>query len=283
MNCRMLTLIMLCAGAVSVFAQESIIASESFYSDVAADADNGVYAANGAVVSKINASVEGGKIIGFDDGEWKGNSSIYKLFSAGLSSALIQGGGGSIRYEGRNNDDTTRLVRRSIGSYPPSDSYYISLLLRSEVVDTDGIFYAGFNSHDPQDNRANGIFFGFAGNGTGMDLVVRQRHRLGTGDFGLVNTVLCPAEINKTYHLLARIDVNVKGSGDQVAVWLNPASINDAPAASFSAKEVYSMAKPNSFSVMTLFADSFGKSGSRGGGVIVDELRLGTVLTDILK
>ena len=116
-----------------------------------------------------------------------------------------------------------------------------------------------------------------------MDLVVRQRHRLGAGEFGQVNTVLCPAEINKTYHLVAEVEVNVVGSGDVVNVWVNPSAVTDLPTTTFDPKDIYCMAKPNSFSVATLFAGSFGKTGSRGGGVIVDELRLGTVLADLLK
>ncbi len=278
MKYNVVTMIIVLFGATRGLSAsaDSLIASDSFYADAAANADSGVYAVNEAVTSKKNAAVKGGEISGFKNSEWKGNSSIYKPFAAGLSSALVTGAGGSIRYEGRDNDEEMRFVRRSVGDYSKSTTYFVSLLLRTEVIDADGFFYTGFNSYDPTNNNANGIFFGFCGNKESMELVVRQRQKLTAGEYGLVNTPLGVAEVNKTYHLVARIDVNAEGSGERVKVWLNPVSAEDSPVIEFDPKTVYSMAQPNSFSVMTLFAGSFGKTGSKGGGVIVDELRLGT-------
>ncbi len=274
---RMLvTVVMWAVGSAVVSA--SLIASDSFVTSGSADTNNGIYQAGLGIYSVPNKYVQGGSMVGFEASDWAGSSGILKANSTGLTSGgATYATGGSLRYDGKV-DTTTRAVRHALDAYTGSSTYYVSMLMSSEILATVGSVYGGFNSGtdayvaDP----AYGIFFGFAGNGTGMDLVIRQRESFGGGVFGLTNTVLAAASANTTYQLVAKIDVNANGSEEAVTVWLNPTSMSDTPVATFgTGAGVFSMQNDTSISVMSMSANNF------GGGVSFDEMRLGTTWADV--
>lgn len=265
-------------GAFAVSA--SVIAYDSFTTAGSADTNNGIYQASLGIYSVPNKYVKGGSIVGFGTSDWTGSSGIIKANSTGLTSAGADyASGGSIRYDGKN-DTTLRAVRRSLNTYTGSSTYYVSMLLSSEILETTGSAYAGFNSgtdaYSDVSGAGYGIFFGFAGNGTGMDLVVRQRTDFGENVFGLTNTVLASASAGITYQVVAKIDVNANGSEEAVTIWLNPTDISDTPTAIFSTGDgVYSMPNETSISVMSVSALQF------AGGVSFDEMRMGTTWGDV--
>lgn len=264
-------------GSPASFA--AIIASESYVTGPAADAANGIYEAAADIYGAANKSVKGGSIIGFGASDWVGNTGLIDANSTGLTSPGVDyAAGGSVKYAGFN-DGTTRAVRRSLDTYTGNSTYYISMLLRSDIVETGGEAYGGFNAtEDAFSNPSNayGLFFGFAGNGTGMDLVLRQRQQTAPSTFELVNTVLAAAAADTTYQLVAKIDVNAFGSEEGVTIWLNPTDESSTPVATFGAGgNVYSMPNETSISVMSVSAQTF------TGGVSFDEMRLATQWSDV--
>lgn len=267
-----ITILSICLCS-TLAASASVVAYDGYNTGVSADTANGIYQAGANIYGSVNKTVQGGSIVGFGSSDWVGSTGLIDANSTGLTAAGIDyATGGSIRYAGRN-DTTTRAVRRSLDSYTGSSTYYVSMLMSSEILETTGAAYGGFNSGtDAFISDGYGIFFGFAGNGTGMDLVVRQREALGGGDYGLVTTVLGTAAADTTYHLVAQIDVNAVGSAEDVTIWLNPTSSSDVAAASLTA---YSMPNTGSISVMSVSAKDF------NGGVSFDEMRLGTTWNDV--
>ncbi len=257
----------------------AVIAYDPFEAGATADAANGIYQAGLGIYQTANKAVKGGSIIGFGTSDWTGSSGIIKVDSAGLTSSGINYAlGGCVKYDG-NADATVRAVRRSLNNYTANNTYYVSMLLRSEILETTGAAYAGFNSGtdafvaDP----AYGIFFGFSGNGGGMDLVVRQRLQLGAGVFGLTNTVLSVAAADTTYHLVAKIDVNASGSEEAVTIWLNPTSEGSTPVSVFgTGGKAFSMNNTGAITVMSISAQAF------AGGVRFDEMRMGTTWSDVV-
>lgn len=258
----------LCSAAI---VSATVIAYDPFDTDTVADELNGIYLAGANIQG---ASVEGGSIIGFSSSSWAGNSGLFDSVATGLASDSVDyESGGAARYGG-NADGLVRAVRRSLDTYAGSDTYYISMLMRAEVVETNGAAFGGFNSGtDAFIADGYGIFFGFVGNGTGMDLVARQRENLGGGVYGLTNTVLAAAAVDTTYHMVAKIDVNANGSEEAVTIWVNPTSMLDTPIATRAA---YSMNNTTAISVMSVSAQTF------TGGVSFDEMRMATSWDDVV-
>ena len=268
----LMTLTVLSAWLCSaVMVSATVIAYDPFDTDTVADDLNGIYQAGANIQG---ASVEGGSIIGFSSSSWAGNSGLFDSVASGLTSGSTDyESGGAARYAGYD-DSSVRAVRRSLDSYTGTNTYYISMLMRSEVVETNGAAFGGFNSGtDAFIADGYGIFFGFVGNGDGMDLVVRQRENLGGGTYALTNTVLASAVADTTYHMVAKIEVNANSSEEAVTIWVNPTSELDTPIASRAA---FSMNNETAISVMSVSAQQF------RGGVSFDEMRMATAWEDVV-
>lgn len=272
-NCTMGLCAWLCG---SIAASASVVAYDGYDTGASADAANGIYQAGADLYGTANKTVQGGNIIGFGTSDWVGSTGLIDAYGTGLTSSGIDySTGGSVRYAGYN-DTQVRAVRRSLNSYTGSSTYYVSMLVNSSILETTGSVYGGINSgtdaYVAPGTVGYGIYFGFAGNGSGMDLVVRQRENLGGGVFGLANTVLMAATANTTYHLVAKIEVNANSSEEAVTVWVNPTDSSSSAAANLTS---YSMQNETSISVMSISAQQF------RGGVSFDEMRLGTTWSDV--
>lgn len=257
-----------------------IIARDSFATDLTGDSEKGIYEEGADLAGEANRSVHGGSIVGFGSHNWVGNTGLIVASAAGLAAkGAGYATGGAARYKG-HGDDTIRAVRRALNKYEASSTYFVSMLMRAEVVETEGAAYGGFNccaDAFEYPDVTYGIFFGFAGNGDGMDLVVRQRTNIGGETFALADKVLAPAAANTTYHLVARIDVDAGGKKEMVTVWLNPVDQSDAPLVTLGFEDnIYSMPSADSISVVTVSARHF------NGGVVFDEMRIGTDWADVV-
>lgn len=272
-----LTLVLIWAIGTRI-ASAYLIGSDSFNTAAVSDLNNGIYQTGGDIQG---STVHGGTIVGFESHAWTGSSGLLDAHGTGLTvNAIEYASGGSIRYPGYGTGDSTiRYVRRTLDSYTTSSVYYVSVLIKIESLDVNGATYAGYHSGLPSDSEFYGILFGFEGNGSGMNLVVRQRQFLGSSTYGLTNTVLGAVSANTTYQFIAEITVNANGSEEAVKVWVNPTSVYDPPNAEFGASDgVYSMAANDSITGMSVS----GQYLNEGNAVLFDEMRLGTEWNDVV-
>ena len=264
MKRSVLSLVLAWIGAATL-ASAALIANESFDTSAVADVNNGIYA-NDTVIR--STTVTGGSIIGFGANAWNNGSNLFKTDNGALHYlATIS-----------HVDGQVRAVRRSLETpVSGNTTYYVSMRLSSEIIEATGSAYAGFNTGENAYAAGNvfGIFLGFAGNGEGMDLVLRQRENLGGGTYGLTNRVIASTATGAVYNVVAKIEVNASNDDELVTVWLNPTSESDT--AVFSSLHAASFpGNGQGITVMSFSAKDF------GGTVSFDEMRLGTAWADVV-
>ena len=155
-----------------------------------------------------------------------------------------------------------RAADRTLDSYTPADTYYMSMLLnpggafgaasaRENAMvgfTNSGWTEAGFTNGVPDQGTPFGLMLGFHGEQADsnpaaadqVDLVLRARG----GDIGsptLSDTVLLAGTSeasldNITYHVMLKVDINIEGgSTDRVTYWVDPSDVTSEATATSSA------------------------------------------------
>lgn len=240
-------------------------------------------------------------VTGFS-GAWQNGTTatgIWTVESDGLDHPTAAGeAGGRVQYSGF--DGGIRRVERDLATYAgsPDGVYWLSGQLRLDGnTDTTGTIVAGF----VQDNTLTdgqffdsaaaaglqGLMWGFQGDGSEIDLILRHRQDLNPaiGNDGVVmaNDVLLdgvtPGEV---ISILLKLEMNSEGTittgNDLVSVWLNQEPVDDEsllPAADatfidFSLAEIFNLQQ------LVFAADGFDNQAS------FDEMRLGLTLQSVL-
>ncbi len=184
-----------------------------------------------------NADVAGGPIIGWSAVNlWEGNSTnagtnayIGPTDPAGLNFGLNETIAGNVQARGFTAD--LSFARRMLDSYTPSDTYYISGLVRADNLTgnlniqamtgfTVTVSYGAFST-----SNFPGVMFGFSGDGSQVDLVVRHRN---TDPTGMTNSVLLSdAQEGETYFIVVKIEYDADGTNERLTAWLNPTAYNE--------------------------------------------------------
>ncbi len=211
--------------AISLANQEQIevVLNESFETG-----DAGGQYTNGVQLRGQN--VVGGTIVGFSSANnttWTSNTALPIVTTGGVTSSPVNGAGGAVDFRG-STDAIDRYVTRAINSYTPSASLHFSGTLSATTLDTDAVSFITFTQAMSNygacvlnGNTFDGVAFGFKGNGTGMDLVIRYRGTAGSYvDTVLVNNV-APYQ---TYTVSGQINWNVSGINDSLLVKVNGTS-----------------------------------------------------------
>ena len=217
-----------------------VVGTDPATDHVSADPTNGIYGApngnfNHSNIGFNNIAVEGGPIIGFGNFEWDTNTAFIRSNSAngltnpGLNqedfSPLDNGG---LRHSGDSRRFFIRDLKRILDPYAASDTYYMSGLFRVPVTDlNEGSVLFGWigdelsgNGRDTNSLEFQGIFYGIEGNGSGFDLITRNRDSAGGSP---VDTVLATGVTEgETQLLVLKVEVNVDGALDQITAWVNP-------------------------------------------------------------
>jgi hypothetical protein len=149
------------------------------------------------------------------------------VIADGLTSSAVTGAGGAVNFRGYHDADN-RSITRAINSYTPPASLYFSGTLSATIIDTDAVSFIAFtqaaSSTASFANRVlngdtfDGVAFGFKGNGTGMDLVIRYRGTAGS----YVDTILVDNVATETaYTVAGKINWNVSGANDSLRILVN--------------------------------------------------------------
>lgn len=244
----------------------------------------GEYRLNNGMTADANKDVAGGDIIGFSAANvWGGNSANPRTIETGLNSSSIRSTGGSVEFRGAN-DTTNRFVYRTVDSYTSGPSLFVSASLNTNVISPNAVSLVAFTD-TATDFRANailnnnggfynGLGFGFVGNGTGMDLVVRYRDgNLNYTDYVLLDNI----SVDTTYTIIARIDWNAAPNDrDPFTIWVNPESATE-PSGGISLLGY--LGNPENITAVHLLQRSLGTSLL--DAVLMDELRMANTYQDL--
>ncbi len=191
-----------------------------------------------------NADVAGGMIIGFSSVNlWQGNSGastgdfshiIGPTDLTGLTFGSNEVYGGNVQARGFSTTGVS-YARRVIDSYTGSPAYYISALVRGDNLsgNLDIRAMTGFTttlSHGAFDGSSlfPGVLFGFWGDGSKVDLVVRHRD----DDSGMVNDVLVSNVADgRTYFVVIKIEYDKYNGSEELSVWVDTQLTQESPAA----------------------------------------------------
>jgi len=278
------------ALGVAAEAEARLIAADQFI--IGADPGIGEYTA-GDLAWNANQNPT---IPGFSGG-WQNGTAATGTWDA-ATNGLTQGaacgtGGGRVAYSGYGGG--ARRVYRNVSNPPSSSVYYFNALLR---LDTDsdltglnvGGFYrnlslsdtAFFNSNSARDQE--GLGFGFQGNGSQIDLVLRHRYDAdpAPGNQGHqmhVDTLLPGAQVGETYRIVAKLEMNAEPTttgNDRVSIWISPQDFTAEALAGPPTMQFVDFSLSNTNNLDRLvFA-----SNSLGNRVSYDEMRLATTWRD---
>ncbi len=233
-----------------------------------------------------NKDVAGGPIIGWSAANvWEGNSTgtgayIGPTDLVGLSFGLNDTTAGNVRARGISAD--LSYARRLLDAYTPSDTYYISGLVRADNLagNLDIQWMAGFTvtlsagAFDTTDYP--GVLFGFSGDGSQVDLVVRHRT---TDPTGMTNSVLlADAQEGETYFIVLKIEYNADGTYEQLTAWLNPTEYNENDAIPVFTTTGALLSSQGQITYGGFWLENFDSNYQEY--VQFDELRLGTQWND---
>jgi hypothetical protein len=235
-------------------------------------------------------------VFGFSGG-WKNGTtatSTWEVGAAGLNAAGQAGeDGGRAFYTGFG--DGIRRVYRNLASYsaPSPLTYYMSGLVRLDSnSDLTGLNVTGFTNQQSTtdseffstttDQQIQGLQWGFEGDGSEIDLVLRFRQaRSGIGIRQFTETILDNVQVGDTYFVVLRLDANtVTGDtrgNDRVRVWLDPSTHVEALAGPPTLDTVgYPLFGSTAINSMLFGSDGFGNVAS------YDENRFGTTWADVV-
>lgn len=237
-------------------------------------------------------------IPGFSGGWNNGTQATgtWRFESAGLE-IPGQGGelGGRAAFNGYGSG--IRRVYRNLGPYQTSGVYYFSGLLRLDGnTDLTGTNVAGFlqnkslsddgffSSSSAKDQE--GLAWGFQGDGSQIDLVLRHRYdpNPAAGNQGqqmLYDPLVPGVSVGETYSVLLKMEKDAFGTittgNDRVSVWINPGDITNEAAAGTPDFEFidFSISQTNSIQRLVFASENFGNP------VSYDEMRFGSAWGDV--
>ncbi len=236
-------------------------------------------------------------IPGFSGG-WKNGTQAtgtWRFEDVGLEAAGQWGEiGGRAAFNGFGSG--IRRVYRNLGPYQPSNVYYFNGLLRLDGnADLTGANVAGFlqdkglsdagffSSSSARDQE--GLAWGFQGDGSEIDLVLRHRYDPdpAAGNQGqqmLYDSLVENVSVGETYSVLLKMVKDVESittGNDRVSVWINPGDITNEAAAGAPDFEFtdFSISQTNSIQRLVFASDSFGNP------VSYDEMRFGSAWGDV--
>ncbi|MFI4911915.1 MAG: LamG domain-containing protein [Sedimentisphaeraceae bacterium JB056] len=238
-----------------------------------------------------NIDVAGGDIVGFSAvNAWEGNSGastgvfnhvIGPTDTQGLSFGINEVSGGNVQMRGY---ETTGVyyARRMLDAYPASNVYYTSMLVRADNLSDNLNIRAmtGFTvtvSYGAFDGSSTfpGIMAGFWGDGSKVDLVVRHRDE----DSLMVNEViLSDVSGNTTYFVVAKIEYDAFGGSEQLTVWVNPQTSQEATASAQLITTGKILTNQTQMNYAGFWLENF--NSDIGDYVQFDELRLATQWED---
>jgi len=246
-------------------------------------------------------------------GAWKDGNTATATWAVQLpgldSPAQGAEAGGRARY---SNFGGTRLVYRSLDSYPTAGTYYMSGLARlDEENDVTGMNVTGFiqeskltdviigggGTSEQKDARffdtnqakdIEGLMWGFKDddNDGNLDLILRHRYDPDptTGNQGqqmLEDVLVSDVALGETHLIVAKVEMNVFGTittgNDRVSVWIDPMSGSEAGAGAPDYTFVdFALSAPDHITAM-IFAN-----GNLGNQVSYDENRFGTTWESVV-
>jgi hypothetical protein len=284
-------------GAGSAHAE--LIAADSFLSGD--DPSAGEYRDTGS--EQFVGAADGTQspdVFGFT-GAWSGSGSTVAQWTAeagGIGSDLDYEAGGRARFDGVDN--LQRRVQRSLDTYTPADTYYMSFISTAALGETDGDGFVGLgftdNVTDSQmelggPDGMRGLLYGYKANPDGTtDLVIRHRDRLSDGtSFGAADTVIAtdvePAgSENSVDYVIIKVEFDAAlfnpDGNDVVTVYLNPTDISSEAAALASSStttfNTFSLAANDDLTQLTMTGIDYSRPAS------FDEPRLGTEFADVV-
>ncbi|MFI4911916.1 MAG: hypothetical protein ACIAQZ_09650 [Sedimentisphaeraceae bacterium JB056] len=283
-----LILLLVCSNII----QADIIVYDPFENAVVGNGENdklnGEYNAGSQFrdfTNGNNNTVAGGQIVGFSaDNAWAGNSSsagtnqlIGPTDPAGLSFSLNTVTNGNVQVRGLEQTSLS-YARRMIDSYTGSNVYYISGLVRADNLtgNLDIQAMAGFTvtvSYGAFDGTSNypGALFGFSGDGSQVDLVVRHRDDSSV----MTNSVLLSnAQQGEVYFVVLKIEFDANGTSERLTAWLNPTEYSEVDAAPVFTTTGAILTTNDQINYMGFWIDNF--ISSYQDYVQFDELRMAT-------
>ncbi len=237
-----------------------------------------------------NSSVAGGEIVGWSAANlWQGNSAATGTYIGptglnGLSFGDNDVQGGNVQARAYNTVGGVAYARRQLDTYTASNTYYMSGLLSSAALSSNLNMKAmmGFSntiSSGTFDGTVNfpGAIFGFAGDGSKVDLVVRHRD-----DNALIKntTLLSGAENGTTYFVVLKIDYDAYGSLEELTAWLNPTDASEADAAPVFVTTGSILTSADQMTYGGFWIENF--TSGINSYVQFDEMKLGTNWNDVV-
>ncbi len=237
-----------------------------------------------------NNNVAGGQIVGFSAANlWEGNSAASSTYIGptaigGLSLGDYPVQGGNVQARAYNTAGGVAYARRMLDAYAPSNTYYMSGLIRCDKFSTNLNIRAmmGFSntiSSGTFDGSVHfpGAIFGFYGDGNKVDLVVRHRD----DNAVIQNTALLSnAQIATVYFVVVKIEYDAIGGLERLTAWLNPTAANENNATPAFVTTGQILSTPAQMTYGGFWIENF--TSGINDYVQFDEMRLGTEWPDVM-
>lgn len=231
-------------------------------------------------------------------GAWLDGStatSTWKIASGSLDAAADSGEmGGSIYFDTNSAD---RRVYRNIATYSAANTYFFSSLLQlSTGADLSGANVVGITSvnqaslsdtsffNTTSANAVQGLIWGFEGNGSQIDMVLRTRKDTDPGApqvLGMTSdTLVSGVSVGQTYQVVFKLERDFGSTptgNDQVSVWINPSNLTSEVAAGAPNMVLSNFSLTNAGDLKQLVFASTGFANQ----VRYDEVRFGTGWADV--
>lgn len=293
MLCGLVTLILLSP----IVLHAGIIAYDPFVNanvaNAANDKVNGEYNAGSFFrdfTNGNNNNVAGGSIIGFSSANlWEGNSVAASQYIGptdldGLNFGFNTVQGGNAQARGFNSAGGVTYARRMLDSYTPSNTYYMSGLISCDKLSSNLNINAmmGFSttiSTGTFDGSSSfpGAIFGFVGDGSKVDLVVRHRNDASE----MVNTtLLSDAQDNTVYFVVVKIEFDAQGSFEQLTAWLNPTQSSEITSTPAFTTTGAILTNTSQMTYCGFWLENF--TSGLTDYIQFDEMRLGTEWADVV-
>ncbi len=237
-----------------------------------------------------NNTVAGGPIVGWSAANlWQGNSAATSTYIgptslAGLTSGLNAVQGGNAQARALNTAGGVAYARRMLDAYTPSNTYYMSGLIRCDKFSTNLNIKAmmGFTntiSAGTFDGTVDfpGAIFGFNGDGSKVDLVVRHRD-----DNALIknSTLLSNAQSGTVYFVVVKIEYDAVGNLETLTAWLDPTASQESGAAAAFTTTGQILTSADQMTYGGFYIENF--TSGINDYVQFDEIRLGTEWADVV-
>ncbi|MGE4489474.1 MAG: PEP-CTERM sorting domain-containing protein [Kiritimatiellales bacterium] len=296
-----ITALFLLVGSYLCISQAALIAYDPFVNaNVGSgenDALNGEYNAGTQFRDFTNGSnedVAGGSIVGWSSANlWIGNSGSSagtndKLIGptdlTGLSYGNNSVQGGNVQARGKTTTaGTVSYARRPLDSYTGSSVYYISALFSADTSTINNNFtinaMTGFTASTSSGafdgSSFVGALFGFHGDGSEVDLVVRHRDTTGTT---INSTLLNGVSGDTTYFVVLKLEYNADGTNERLTAWVNPQSSTESGSTPVLTTTGQMLSSETQMTLAGFWINNFDSSAT--DYLQFDELRMGTEWLD---